>query len=402
MPRPVILTDTIHDFGPNGDIILYLSLNVNSFTPDFTQNGGSAKGALRHNLSQGVPTLPRLENIDGQYSPPASAPVIKEVLPGNNNFTNTPVTVKDLGPNYLPNFKIGIPSPGRWQSDFDFYVTYFLFGNDVYANLNNIANGGPYTEYYIYKVYQKAVAIIEDISSTPTVVNGQTANISINSLVRVNKGKSRGKEISSGWTVQVRDSNGNFINAVQGTDYTITFGNLSTDILEIKVTQPKVFRIINNISGYTTSNNIFPGTGYGNVSVNDDSTFYILNVQGVIENNQDIITLPKINAQVTIQNQISATPVQTGYASANITVIGSLDTASGNYSIKDLNTGIITNVPMTEAQWIQEFNTRTNIKLEIRRKTTNEVVISKDGLGPHLNINTPSGDFIVQFKTISK
>ena len=394
MARPTNLVDRVHDFGPNGDIPLYLPIESSAFSSKMTTQEG-ARTAIAHYVFQGTPTLPKLQNASGQDVPPGSPVVIKEALPGNNNFTNTNVTIKDLTPSNTPSFQCRIDSPYRWESDFAFYITPFFFGQDTYVNMQQ-------PEYYIYKVFQKSIAIIEDVSSSPIIVNGQTSNVSLNALVRVNKGKSRGKEVGSNWVVQVKDSSGNFINAVQGTDYSITFGSLGSDIMEIKVTQPKIFRIINNVFGYTTANNNFPGTGYGSVNVNEDSTFYILNVQGVVENNQDIITLPKINAEVTIQNQISSTPVQTGYSGANISVKGIIDNSSGNYSIKDLNTGIITNVPMTEAQWIQEFNTRTNITLEIKRKGSNEVIVTKDGLGPHTNINTPVGDFIIQFKTILK
>jgi len=396
MPRPINLIDAVHDFGADGTIPYYITISSSTFITYFN---GMRKAGIAHLVSKGNSSLAKLQNSAGQDSPPATSETVTEALQGNNNFAPLSLTVKELTVTESKTFLCRIDSPNRWQSDFRIYYNPFYFG-EYYIKLTDASH--PTYEYYYYKIFQKSVAIIEDITTIPTVVNAQTKSIPINTLVRISKAKSRGDEVVSSWLIQVKDSNGNFGSAIQGTDYSINFGSLGSDIVEVKLLQPKVFRIIAKTAGFTSNNNTFPDSGTGSVSVNEDSTFYLLDVQGSNVNTQDIITLPKIKSVVTIQNQITNSPSQTGYTGSNISVGSTIDISSGAYLIKDLNTGIQTTVNLTEAQWIQELTTRADIKLEIKNKLNNSIVVSKNGLGPHLNINLPEGNYFVQFKTTLK
>lgn len=401
MARPVNLVDKIHDFGESGNIPLYIPIEASAFSTKIT-NSSVRMASIQQKMSIGSGT-PVLQTQAGYDSPPAVANTIIEARTGTNNYANVFVTVKDINSSNINSTTMNcrVDYPQRWQSDFYLYYNPFNFGAYYIVESNWPAAPMNTHEYYIFKVFQKSVAIIEDLTAN-AVVNGQTKTATINSVIRVSKAKSRGKDLSSSFSIQVKDSSGNFVSAVQGSDYSITFGSLSSDVLEIQVTQPKVFRILNKIAGFTSSNNTYPGTGTGGVSLNEDSTFYILDVQGELVNTQDIITLPKISPSITIQNQTTSNPNPTGYSGASISVIGLIDIASGSYNTKDLNTGIVTSITMTEAQWIQELSARTNISLEIKYKTNSQVLVTKTGLGPHTNISLPIGDFIAQFKTTLK
>lgn len=396
MSRPANLIDTVQDFGSSGNIPLLITINANSFS-NLLDNSGEKRYAIGHYVSS-TAGIGVLQNANGQSSPPAGAQTIQGVLAPNLNVNTYNVTIKDIVYPAPASFIGNYSAPGRWKSTFQIWNYPTIFGAGTLPIYNASSQT---TEEYYFLVFQKSVCIIEDVTSgTPVVANNQTKNINLNTTVRLSKASSRGKELNSSWIIQFKDNNGNFIPAVQGVDYSITFGNTGSDTIEIKVLQPKVFRIVCQTFGYNSNNHLFSGTGTGNITSNTDSSFYILNVAGVDE--QDVITLPKINAVVTIQNQIGSLPIQSGYSGALITINGQIDVSSGLYIIKDLTSSTETIVTLTESEWLQELDTRANISLEIRRKTDNVLVITRQGIGPHTDITLPVGNFLIQFKTILK
>lgn len=424
MPRPINLIDTVHDFGPNNDIPLSLTINTSSFSEAYSiystadwnkyttanlsiKNFHSVNNASIPSDINNTPTADFVDSNGNKIPPSTNFSTITYRLVSTSPTNTTEVsptvaqvTLLNTRPNSNINFKNGIiNSPGSYISTHYFYMRLpvQIPGNLVIWNKFSSVR-------YFYNVFQKSVAVIEDVTSSAVVVNTQTkSNVNLNDKIRVSKSKSRGKDVSSDWVVQVRDSGGNFITAVQGVDYNITFGTLGSDVFEIEVLQAKVFKIICNVAGFTSSTNTFYSpAGTGDVTINSDSTFYLIDASSASNNTQDIITLPKIKSIVTIQNQTTNNPVQTGYTGATITVNGEVDTATGVYIIKDLNTQSDTTVTLSPAQWTQEINTRTNIILEIRNKVNGTVMLSKPGIGPHENITLPVGSYLVQYKTVLK
>lgn len=423
MPRPVNLVDTVHDFGPNNDISLSFTINTSTFseaysilTPTQWNSTPGASLSIRnfHSINSGV--------ISGDVNNTPASDFIDVngiKIPPSNNFgvltynlvltapssnysvspTQTEVTLLNTRPSSNINFKTGnIALPGSYLNTHYFYLRFpdgFLPGFTSWNKYQTVR--------YYYNIFQKSVAIIENVTGLPVVVNTQTlSNVNLNDKIRVSKAKSRGKEVGSAWVVQVRDSGGNFINAVQGVDYNITFGTLGADTLEIEILQAKLYKVICNVSGYTSiNNNFYSQGGTGDVTVNTDSTFYLIDATSVV-NTQDIITLPKIIGNVTIQNQTTTVPVQTGYAGTSITINGELDITTGTYIIKNLITQTDTVVTLNYVQWLQEMNTRTRMLVEIKNKTSGAIILTKDGLGPHENITLPEGNYIIQYKTILK
>lgn len=427
MPRPSNLIDTVHDFGSNLDIPYVIGLDSTAFSEAYASKTDWNKYAnmvyhVKHfclentsayTYSQG--NLPPTGNIDKNgnlilSTTPVSGDTWRAIryvniydTPNHSIGTTaggilTTVGVTDLRPNTVTAFSNGkLTKAGSYQNVFSFYWR-CQNCSDTYLRWDQYLD-----KVYYYNVFQKSVAIIQDITTVPIVVNGQTVVAPSNNIVRLNKSTSRGKEVDSNWLIQAKDNNGNFNTAIQGVDYLINSGTLGSDIIELKFLQQKQFKIICVTNGFiSTNNNFFSKAGTGSVTTNNDSTFYIINVSEAIDTKQDTIILPKINAIVSIQNQTATNPVQQGYAGATISITGSIDISTGTYVEKDIISNTQTNVILTEAQWLNEINTRSNITLEIRNKSDNSLTLTKYGIGPHNNIIISEGDYLIQYKTILK
>lgn len=317
------------------------------------------------------------------------------------NFSNNSWTYPggSTGTGYAPNIRFQKPLSGIGIQKDKIYWNGILNATYTYLNL------------------QKAIPIAQFITLTglgvenvtTTLTPNSTTNITTGQKFRLSKELSRGKEISSSWVILKTDPAGTFQSAptISGVDYSLTLGSLTSDKIEIQFLSNYNFEVKLNISGYTFASN--PYQNYiGSSSTNTATATYYFSYSTVTPTFDYEIKFPKLNATV-ITNPSTAlieTNPLTTYQGQVINITPQLIIDSSCYWKKiDLtNTLPPELITKSESEWKSELASKCNITFELRKITTNAIVISQlIDITSSFDVTVQQiGDYKMQFITTLK
>lgn len=264
-----------------------------------------------------------------------------------------------------------------------------------------------------YLILQTAVAIaffnLYDTSGFPLI--GQTLGLnSITSIgigvpFAISNGFSRGKDVSSGWTILKTAIDGSYTNvpAVVGVDYELLTGNLTTTKMKLQFISSNNFTIKLNVAGYTFANNPYLNYPTNTWSNNNSGTYFFNTASSTVDVN---IKFPKVSVLPTISSDLllGTTPFET-YQNQLITITPTLDlTGAYWHQFPVSSPSTITDLTTTKtlSDWEAEMISVLNIVLEVRNKLTNELILTRNGLDPYTILLQQPNTYTLQIKTSLK
>lgn len=260
---------------------------------------------------------------------------------------------------------------------------------------------------YDYIILQKSVVgaiystlVLGVVDEVYILAPSQINTVDVNVDFQLDKSTSRGKEVSSTWSIFKTDPLGTFLSipAVDGVDYSLSTGTLTSDIIRLQFLTNYNFEVRLNVSGYTYASNPYLNYPAQTVPNSAAATYYFNTTTAPAPTVTYEIKVPKITPELSVPNAvlIGTNPFET-YQNQLITVSSVLDIPSGYWKKTEGLT--ITYLTKSDSEWRDEINTNCNVVLEARDKITNELVLTRNGLGPFtLSFNIVS-NYNLQFIT---
>ena len=269
---------------------------------------------------------------------------------------------------------------------------------------------------YQYLSLQRAISVVQymtvvssSVTSTTLIAPNSTTTITPSQIFRLNKALSRGAEISSNWEVYKTDPLGTFLSipAILGVDYSLTIGTLASDLIQIQFLSNYNFELRVNLSGYTFNNNPYY-LDLSDLSTNSSITAYFFQAATIAPTFTYEIKLPRLSPNLTITpttSLVSTTPITT-YQNQIISISTLPETNVNCYWKKiDLSGTLAPQILLkSDAEWLAEITTKCNIVFEIRKITSNELILTKIiDVNSSFNVTIQStGDFNMQYITTLK
>lgn len=258
---------------------------------------------------------------------------------------------------------------------------------------------------YQYITLQKSFAIAKystlDISGIPVTTTTLNANstttLTTGVLFQLDKGSSRGKEVSSTWTILKTDPAGTFQSqpAIAGVDYAMTTGTLTSDIIKLQFLTNYNFEVRLTVNGHTYASNPYQNFPAQTSTNNSTATFYF---QTAVPTVTYEIKIPTITSVLTVPNAVlvGSSPFET-YQNQAINVESLLNLSTGYW--KKIEGLTITPITKSDTEWRTEINASCDVILEARDKVTNELIFTRTGLGPFSISFAVVSSYNLQFKT---
>lgn len=232
-----------------------------------------------------------------------------------------------------------------------------------------------------YVTLQLAIPVTQyTISGSTSILSpNSSTNITFGQTVTLSKALNRGDEKVSNWKILKSDPAGSFnnIEATQGVDYQFTSGNLESDDVIIDFLNGSFnYSVQNIVEGYNFASNpynAFPNEIGTNTSVSTHN--FILTASSVTYD----ILIPQIDISYS-SGLLTGTDftVDTCYQNSSVVISPSINIASGHWIKKGV--GSDETIIKSSEEWSDYISTNCNITLEVREKTSNTLVVSRNGL----------------------
>lgn len=333
------------------------------------------------------------------------------LLQGQIIYGNGPVGNPEVRHNKVTNPN-GNKVDGCFGAGYPYRLSYIRVSDPVYKwkdlsiiwglNLRSVFNGGNWdlgsTGAQSFKVFQKAVSITRN--GATVIANNAQLTTTLSNVLSLNKTLNRGHKNGSSWTIQKKDSLGNYVDATISLDYIFVTGTLTSDIIEIKFMVPGEFKVLNTTIG--TSN---AQTGPNQMV---HSTFIIANLDNITVQIDDDITLPNIKANMVATPiftniVLDDEPILEGIEIFSVDITPSLDMQPAKWiqtTITSTNT-TVTKVPviktndLNEAQWLQLILDKALVKCVVIDSNTSTIIESRNchDLGYNQTFRLPRGNY---------
>lgn len=340
----------------------------------------------------------------------ASFPNPTRLATGANLFGNPPVANPEARHHSQRNFATNEYS-GTTGSAFPYVVNIPRISHPVYKwedqtygvviNIISKFNGGTWDMGELntaFGIFQKAVSITRN--GATVIANNAQLTTTLSNALSLNKTLNRGHKNGSSWTIQKKDSLGNYVDATISLDYIFVTGTSTSDIIEIKFMVPGEFKVLNTTVG--TSN---AQTGPNQMV---HSTFIIANLDNITVQIDDDITLPNIKANMVATPiftniVLDDEPILEGVEIFSVDITPSLDMQPAKWiqtTITSTNNSV-TEVPviktndLNEAQWLQLILDKALVKCVVIDSNTSTIIESRNcqDLGYNHTFRLPKGNY---------